>query len=87
MGKDRPEKLGPILHSYIGRLVRLMIRICELLFSMGKYIVMYSSFCVANGIFEIAAKGVYAIDLIKKCQYWPKCFEGISSDRIFQTRS
>ena len=86
-GKDRLAQMGPMLHSYIGRLVGLMIRIYELLFSMGKYIVMYCGFCVANGIIALVEKVFYAVYLTKKHRYWPKFFQGISSDRIFQTRS
>lgn len=54
----RPPYLGPKLHLELGRTVGLMILMCEPLFSTGKYVVMDSLFCVANGIVAIAMKGV-----------------------------
>ena len=70
-GEDRPKQLGPKIHSELGRTFGLM-----LLFSTGKAVVIDSGLCVANFIFALAAKGVYAVALIKKRRYWPKSVAG-----------
>ena len=49
-----------------------MLCMCEPVFYTEKYVVVDSGFCVENGIIELAAKGVYAVALVKKLRYWPQ---------------
>ena len=49
-----------------------MLRMCRPIFGSGKAIILDSGFCVAKGITELKAKGVYAAALIKKRHYCPK---------------
>ena len=84
--KDRPAHPGPKHHLEHGRTVGLMLRMCEPHFSTGKYVVMDSVFCVANGIVALATKGVYAGTLIKRRQYWSKSVPGDLIDRDFCTK-
>ena len=60
-----------------------MIWMCGTLFSTEKYIVKDSIFFVANGIFALAVKGVYAGGLVKKNWYWPKSDPRDLIDRYF----
>ena len=57
---------------------------CEPLFSTVKSVVADIGFCVANGIFALVTKGVYAGSLIKKRQYWPKSVSGDLIGRQFE---
>ena len=63
-----------------------VLQMYEPLFSMGKYVVMYSYCFVVNGIVELVLKVVYSGALINKHRYWPKVFRGISSPGILWTR-
>ena len=56
----------PNLHSELGITVGLMLWMCEPLFSTVKSAIMGSGVCVADWIVALAAKGVYAGDLIKR---------------------
>ena len=49
-----------------GVMLSLMLRICRPIFGSGKTVLLGSGFCVAKGITELEAKGVYATDMIKK---------------------
>ena len=49
---------------------------CRPIFGLGKAVVLESGLCVAKGITEIGAKGVYAVAQIKKRRYQPKGFPG-----------
>ena len=66
----------PNLHLEIGKTIGIIIWMYEILFSTGKYVVMDSSFCVANKILALMLKVVYSRALIKKCRYWPKIVPG-----------
>ena len=56
-----------------------MLRMCRPIFRSRKSVVLHSVFCVAKGITELEAKGVYTVALIKKRRYWPK---GVPCDLI-----
>ena len=51
--------MGPNMHWGFGISVELMICMSKPIFYMGKSVAMDSVFCVANGIVELAIKGVY----------------------------
>ena len=74
--KDRPAQLGPKLHSELGITVGLILWMCKPIFSTDKSIVIDISFCVANGIVALVAKGVNYGALINKRRYWPKSVPG-----------
>ena len=78
-GKDRPTELGEKKLEDLGKTVGLMLRMCEPIFSTGKYFVLDSGFFVSKGITALLEVGVYAAALIKKRKYWPK---GVPGDAI-----
>jgi hypothetical protein len=82
-GKDRPQQRGPKEYNELGKTVGLMLRMCKPIFGAGKAVVFDSGFCVAKGIVELAARGVYGGALIKKRRYWPKSVPGDLIDRHF----
>ena len=59
---------------------------CRPIFGSGKDVVLYSGFCVAKGITDIEAKGVYAEALIKKRRYWEKGVPGDLVDTHFEDK-
>ena len=68
--------MEPNLHLKLGRSVGLMLRMFKPIFSTVKSVAMYSAYYVANGIFALLVKGVHAVTLTKKRQYWLKSFPG-----------
>ena len=78
-GKDRPTELGKKKWEELGKTVGLMLRMCESIFSTGKYVVLDSGFSVSKGITALLEVGVYAAALIKKRKYWPR---GVPVDAI-----
>ena len=60
-----------------------MVRMCEPIFSTGKYVVLDSVFCVSKGITALLEFGIYAAELIKKRKYWPKGVPGDAIDQYF----
>ena len=85
-GKDRPTQLGPKNWEELGKTVGLIIRICELIFSTGKCVVIDSGLCVSKGITALLDFGVYADALIKKRKYWTKGVPGDSIDQYFSDK-
>ena len=60
-----------------------MLRMCEPIFSTGKWVVLDSGFCVSKGITALLGFGVYATYLVKKRKYWPKGVTGDAIDEYF----
>lgn len=85
-GKDRPRQLPRREFEELGKTVGLMLRMCQPLFGSGKAVVMDSGFCVAKGIVELEARGVYGAALIKKRRYWPKSVPGNEIDKHFEDK-
>ena len=85
-GKDRPRELPRREFEELGKTVGLMLRMCQPLFGSGKAVVMDSGFCVAKGIVELEARGVYGAALIKKRRYWPKSVPGNEIDKHFEDK-
>ena len=56
-----------------------MLKMCEPIFSTGKYAVLDIDFYVSRGITAVLEFGVYAAALVKKRKYWPK---GVPGDTI-----
>ena len=67
----------------MGKTVGLMLRICEPIFSTGKYVVLGSGFCVSKGITALLEFDVYDAALIKKRKYWPKGVPGDAIEEYF----
>ena len=63
-----------------------MASMCRPIFGSGKNVVLDSVFCVAKGITELEAKGVYAEALIKKWRFRPKVFFGNIIDTYFEDK-
>ena len=80
-GNHRPTHLGPKKWEELGKTVGLMLRMCELIFSTGKCVVLDSGFFMSKGITYLLEFGVYAAELIKKPKYCPK---GVPGDAIDQ---
>ena len=49
-GKERPTELGKKKWEELGKIVGLMLRICDPIFSTGKCVVLDSGFCVSKGV-------------------------------------
>ena len=56
------------------------------MFGLGKDVVLYSGFFATKGISELKDKCVYAINMIKKCYYWPKRVPGDLIDTQFEDK-
>ena len=65
-GKDRPTELGNKKWEELRNTVGLMLRICEPIFSTGKFVVLGSGFCVSKGITALLEFGVFAAAFVKK---------------------
>ena len=65
-GKYRPTELGKNKWEELGKIVGLMLRMCEPIFSTGKCDVLDSGICVSKGITAFLEFDVYASALIKK---------------------
>ena len=61
-----------------------MLRMFKPIFGSGKAVVFDSGFCVAKGVVELEARGVYGWALIKKQQYWPNNVPGDDIDNNFE---
>ena len=83
-GKDCPRPLGQKEYNDLGKTVSLMLRICRNLFGSGKDVFLDSVICVAKGITDLEAKGIYSSDMFKKWSYWPKGFSGDLIDTRFE---
>ena len=70
-GKYHHQHLGQKEYNEVGKMVSLMLRLCEPIFVLGKAVVLGSVFCVEKCITELEYKDVYAEDLIKKWRCWP----------------
>ena len=86
-GKDRPTQFCPKKWEELGKTVGLIIRMCELIFSTVKCVVIDSGFFVSKGITALLHFGVYAAALIKKCKYWPKGVMGDAIDQYFADKN
>ena len=80
-GKNTPNELGKKKWEEMGKTVGLMLRMCEPIFSTGKFVVLDSGFCVTKGITTLLEFGVYAAALMKKRKYWPKDVPGNVIDK------
>eukprot|EP00957_Ditylum_brightwellii_P176348 13428119-Ditylum_brightwellii.AAC.1 len=74
-GKDRPERPKP-LYNEEGKIMGLLLRLYESIYSTGKVIILHSGFCVHNATINLRKKGVFASALIKEQRYWPKHVDG-----------
>ena len=61
-----------------------MLRMCKPFFGSGKAVVFDSGVCVAKGIFELEARGVYWGVLTKKRRYWPNNVPSDDIDKHFE---
>ena len=80
-GKDRQTQLCKKKWEELEKTVGLMLRMCKIIFSTGKCVVLDSGFCVSKGITALLKFGVYAAALIKKNKY---CTKGVPGDAIDQ---
>ncbi len=79
-GKDHPHQMGAKEFSNLGgKTLELLIRLTRHLWNTGKVVVVYSGFCVAKALTQLARKDVFGSALIKKRRYWPK---NVNSDMI-----
>ncbi len=79
MGKDTPPEI-PLEYNNLGKTVGLMLRCLCSYFTLGKYVVLDSGFCILKGIIELKKHGVYACALIKKRRFWPTIIPGDEID-------
>ena len=69
-GKDSPSEIIPKYNNQ-GKIVRLLLRVFEPIFTRGNVVILDSGFCVLKGIVEFKKHGVYASALIKKGSIGP----------------
>jgi Transposase IS4 len=72
---DQPKEIQREFETS-GKTVGLLLRMTEPMWGARKVVVLYSSFCVLQGIIELHKKGAFAAALGKKIRYWPKYVEG-----------
>ena len=85
-GRYLPQQLVKKEYGELGKTVSLMLRMCRPIFGTGKAVVLDNGFCVAKGIADLEAKGVYAGYLIKNQHYWPEVLPGDLIDTHFQDK-
>ena len=78
-GKDSHPEL-PLESNNLGKTVGLVLRILRSYFTLGKYVVLDSGFCILKGITELKKCGFYACALIKKRWFWPMMVPGNEID-------
>ena len=60
----RPKELPSDLST--NKTTNLLLRMCKSLYSAGKVVILYSGFCVLEGLIEFIKVGVFSGALIKK---------------------
>ena len=71
-GKDRPRVMGKMEFEENVATAGLLVSTTNPLWWTGKVVVIYSDFCVLEGLISMVEKGVLGSTLIKKRRYWPK---------------
>ena len=69
-GKDHPPQVAE-KWSKLGRTTGLLMRMLQSYFTMGRYVILKSGFCVLKALIELKKVGLFACAVIKKCWYWP----------------
>ena len=54
----------------------LLLRMMQIYFATGSYVILDYSFCVLKGLIQLSKKGVFACGFIKKRRYWPSTVLG-----------
>jgi hypothetical protein len=81
-GKDRPHQI-PERWSELGRTTGLLMRILSSYFTMGRYVVLDSGFCVLQAMIELKKVGLFVCGVIKKRRYWPAMVPGDEMSQAF----
>ena len=68
-GKHHPGKIPTDKYDNIGKTVGLLVSIYHRLYSIGKFVILGSSFCVFQRITEVII--FFVSSVIKKRRYWP----------------
>ena len=53
-----------------GKTVGLLLRIMKSYFTTGRYVIIYSGFCVFKGLIQLRKKGIFACAVINNRRYW-----------------
>ncbi len=77
-GKDALQEIN-IQLAHHGKTTGLLLRILQMYFWTGKYIVLDSGFCVLKALIELWKKGVFACALINK---WQSLRIGVPGDAM-----
>ena len=85
-GNDSPSEIIPKYNNQ-GKIVGLLLRVLEHIFTRGNVVILDSGFCMLKGIVELKKCGVYASALIKKQKYWPKYIKGDTIRDPFNDRN
>ena len=51
--------------------MELLFHMMKIYFDTGRYLILYSGFCVLKGLIQLRERGVFACYIIKKRRYWP----------------
>ena len=54
----------------------LLLHMMKRYFATGRYVIIYSGFCVLKGLIELRNKGFFPCAGIKKRRYWPSVVPG-----------
>ncbi len=81
-GNDRPHQI-PEGWSKLGRTPGLLMRMLLLYFTMGRYVVLDSGFCILRALIELKKVGLFACVVIKKRRYWPAIVPGDKMSQAF----
>ena len=72
-----PFQSGPLEFEYLVRkTVGLFLRMMESHFSISRYVIIDSGFCVLKGLIQSSKKGGFDCVVIKKRRYWPYMVQG-----------
>ncbi len=82
-GKDHPPQVVP-RYSELGKTTGLLMRMLQSYFSMGRYVILDSGFCVLKALIQLKKVGMFACVVIKKRRYWPAFVPGEAINREFE---
>ena len=76
-GRDHPRQAGPLyFEDFVWKTVGLLLRIMNIYFATGTYVVLDYCFCVLKWLLQLRKKGVFECAVVKKRKYWPSMVPG-----------
>ena len=85
-GGGHPWYIPTDKYYNISKMIGLLVCICYHVYSTGDVVILYTSFCVLQGIIDLRKLVFFASDIIKKRPYWPTLVPGDAIDNHLSTK-